>query len=547
MIVIIRNLLAGLAGPLGINMYVLKRFRIGARLSVGFFIPVVFLVLNGVLSLGTLSQLNASTHAVYDNRVVPLQGLKNIADAYAVNVIDAVNKANAGLISASDAARDVAAARQTIQREWQAYMATTLTPEESRLAQEADRLFGPANQSIDRLESHLRSLSGNVEGQLGEFDGPLYGTIDPISEKITELVDLQLRVAKEVAEQADVQYQQAMAITSAMAVVAVVIAAFMGWSITRSITVPIHEAVALANTVASGDLTSQIRPDGKDETADLLRALKAMNDSLVKVVAEVRQASDSIATGSAEIATGNADLSARTEAQASNLEQTAASMEEITATVNQNAETARQATEIARHASEVAEKGGVAVGQVVSTMHEIRGSSQKIADIISVIDGIAFQTNILALNAAVEAARAGEQGRGFAVVAGEVRTLAQRSASAAKEIKELIHNSVERVQAGSTLVGAAGESVNDIVVQVRRVSDLIAEITAASQEQAGGISQIGEAVQQLDQATQQNAALVEESAAAAESLKQQAARLSELVSVFKLTQGGASQPRLPRS
>ncbi len=526
-------------------MNALKRFRIGTRLSVGFFIPVIFLVVNGVLSLGALSQLNTNTHAVYDDRVVPLQGLKNIADAYAVNVIDAVNKANAGLISANDAARDVAAARQTIQREWQAYMATTLTPEEARLAQEADRLFGPANQGIDRLESSLRSLSGNVEGQLGEFDGPLYSAIDPISEKITELVDLQLRVAKEVAEQADVQYRQAIAITSAMAVVAVVIAAFMGWWITRSITVPIHEAVALANTVASGDLTSQIQPDGKDETADLLRALKAMNDSLVKVVAEVRQASDSITTGSAEIATGNADLSARTEGQASSLEETAASMEELTATVNQNAETARQASQIARHASEAAEKGGVVVGQVVSTMHEISGSSQKIADIISVIDGIAFQTNILALNAAVEAARAGEQGRGFAVVAGEVRTLAQRSASAAKEIKELIHKSVERVQAGSTLVGAAGESVNDIVVQVRRVSDLIAEITAASHEQAGGINQIGDAVQQLDQVTQQNAALVEESAAAAESLKLQAARLSELVSVFKLAHGGDTfRPRL---
>jgi methyl-accepting chemotaxis protein len=286
--------------------------------------------------------------------------------------------------------------------------------------------------------------------------------------------------------------------------------------------------------VASGDLSSHIHSRHHDETGQLLAALKRMNESLVDMVGRVRNASDSIATGSTQIATGNADLSQRTEEQASNLQQTAASMEELTATVKHNADTARQAEQLATSASTVAEQGGTMVGQVVSTMGDISASSKKIADIIGVIDGIAFQTNILALNAAVEAARAGEQGRGFAVVAGEVRALAQRSAQAAKEIKTLIAESVEKVDNGTRLVGDAGQTMEDIVAQVKRVSDLIGEISHSSIEQSTGIGQIGQAVTQLDQVTQQNAALVEESAAAAESLKHQAGQLAELVAVFKL-------------
>jgi len=326
----------------------------------------------------------------------------------------------------------------------------------------------------------------------------------------------------------------------ALTVAGILLASLGCWVLTRSITRPIREAVRVAETVAAGDLTSKIEATTRDETGQLLAALKRMNESLVEIVGHVRASSDSIATGSSQIATGNADLSQRTEEQASNLQQTAASMEQLTATVKNNADTARAATQLAGGASEVAQHGGEVVGQVVATMEQISASSKKIGDIIGVIDGIAFQTNILALNAAVEAARAGEQGRGFAVVAGEVRNLAQRSAQAAKEIKALIGESIERVDQGNALVGDAGKTMGDIVAQVKRVSDLIGEISAASVEQSGGIGQIGDAVAQLDQVTQQNAALVEESAAAADSLRRQAARLAQVVATFKLNGGAPS-------
>jgi methyl-accepting chemotaxis protein len=312
------------------------------------------------------------------------------------------------------------------------------------------------------------------------------------------------------------------------------VGAAMIWAISRSTTSAIAQAVTVAQTVAAGDLTSHIAVRGRDETAQLLTALQAMNAGLADVVSQVRLGSEHIATASSQIATGNADLSQRTEEQASNLQQTAASMEELTSTVQVNAETARQASAVVRSASEAARQGGETVGQVVATMESISQSSRRIHDIIGVIDGIAFQTNILALNAAVEAARAGEQGRGFAVVAAEVRNLAQRSAEAAKQIKQLIGESVDRVDAGTALVAHAGQSVARIVDQVAQVNQLIEGIASASAEQASGIGQVGHAVAQLDQVTQQNAALVEESAAAADSLQQQARRLSELVGRFRL-------------
>jgi methyl-accepting chemotaxis protein len=308
----------------------------------------------------------------------------------------------------------------------------------------------------------------------------------------------------------------------------------VAWSLVGSIVTPLNEAVRVAEAVSTGDLRSRVVPMGSNEVGQLSIALQRMNESLVRIVGQIRNSSDSIATGSAEIAGGNADLSQRTEEQAANLEETAASMEQLTATVKQNAETARTANQLATSASGVAAKGGEVVGQVVATMQQITAASRKIADIIGTIDGIAFQTNILALNAAVEAARAGEQGRGFAVVASEVRSLAGRSAQAAKEIKTLIGDSVSKIEAGSHLAAEAGGTMADIVNQVRRVADLIAEISAASGEQSQGIAQVGDAIHQLDQVTQQNAALVEESAAAAESLKHQAATMIDVVSVFKL-------------
>ena len=323
-----------------------------------------------------------------------------------------------------------------------------------------------------------------------------------------------------------------MTIAMAFALVAAVL---MGLWIIRAITGPINQAVGIARAVADGDLSQQFEASGNSETGLLLMALKDMQASLSSVVANVRQGSEGVSTASAEIASGNHDLSARTESQASALEQTAASMEQLSATVKQNADSARQANQLAASASTVAVKGGEVVAQVVDTMKGINDASRKISDIISVIDGIAFQTNILALNAAVEAARAGEQGRGFAVVASEVRSLAGRSAEAAKEIKTLINASVERVEQGTTLVDQAGSTMTEVVSSIRRVTDLMGEISAASNEQSLGVSQVGEAVTQMDQVTQQNAALVEEMAAAASGLQSQAQDLVKVVAVFKLS------------
>ncbi len=522
-------------------MKILQRLKIGPRLAVAFLIPVIFLVANGLVALQSLRSVHGGLTTVYNDRVVPLKQLKVIADAYAVNVIDAVNKANVGVFTAEEALKAVQAANADIKKEWAAYMATTLTSEEEKLAREALTLFEPANRDIARLEEALKGLSGNVTGQLTAFNGPLYETIDPISGKISELIELQLRVAAEVHKDSEEIFIRAMTLTAGLILAAVLACGLIGLFIARSITRPIARASQAAQTIAGGDLSAQFQAEGRDEAADLLRALRAMNDSLARIVGEVRGSAETVSTGALQIAEGSTDLSQRTEEQAANLEETAASMEQLTAAVQQNADTARQASQLAGGARQAASLGGEKVSQVVTTMQDIAASSRKISDIIGVIDGIAFQTNILALNAAVEAARAGEQGRGFAVVASEVRTLAQRSAAAAKEIKDLISASVQRVEAGSRLVDEAGESVGGIVQQVQRVADLINEITTATSEQASGIRQVGEAVLQLDQVTQQNAALVEESTAAAESLKTQADKLLAEVSVFKL---GGSQVSL---
>ncbi len=348
--------------------------------------------------------------------------------------------------------------------------------------------------------------------------------------------------------------QQGMALTLGLLLLLMAGAVALALAFVRSITGPIREAIVVARAVADGDLSQQVRVDGDNETAQLMAALQSMQQSLVRVVGTVRQGSESVASASAEIAQGNTDLSARTESQASALEETAASMEELSSTVKHNADNARQADQLARAASSVAVKGGEAVAQVVDTMKGINDSSRKIADIISVIDGIAFQTNILALNAAVEAARAGEQGRGFAVVASEVRSLAGRSAEAAKQIKTLITDSVSRVEAGTTLVDQAGITMQEVVQTIHRVSALMAEISTATSEQSAGMAQVDQAVSQMDQATQQNAALVEEIAAAAASLRGQTEDLMQAVSVFRFegqAVGGAhyaagSAPRTPQ-
>ncbi len=343
----------------------------------------------------------------------------------------------------------------------------------------------------------------------------------------------QERVALTAADLAADMRQAKFILVAALAV-ATLLAVVLAWAITRSVTLPLQRTVQATQRIAGGNLAEAIVVDGRDEMADMQRSLVHMQDSLRSLVTDVMAGSESIGTASAQIATGNQDLSGRTEQTASSLQQAASSLEELTGTVSQTADSARTANQLAASASTAAERGGAVVAQVVTTMEDINTSSKRIADIIGTIDGIAFQTNILALNAAVEAARAGEQGRGFAVVASEVRSLAQRSAEAAREIKSLIQASVERVDAGTRLVRDAGTAMDDIVGGVKRVTDVIGEISAATTEQSTGLRQVNEAVAGLDQMTQQNAALVEESAAAAESLNEQTTRLSSLVGTFRV-------------
>ncbi|WP_373974080.1 methyl-accepting chemotaxis protein [Chitinibacter sp. SCUT-21] len=769
------------------------------------------LLLVGIGSLGiySLGQSNQSLKTVYEDRVVPLQQLKLIADDYAVSVIDAVNKANAGLVDAETTLNKVHAASVEIDSLWKTYMATTLTSDEAKLAKEAEALFERADHDVKKLENFLKQQHGSLQGQLNEFDGPLYASIDPIGGKVGELIELQLSVAKAEYTASQKTFETVRNISIALIILGSVLAGLSAYLLIRAISVPLSRAVAVAQNIAQGQLNNQIDTRSQDETGQLMRAMQQMQTSIqsfvgaqqsmaqqhsagmmsarmnehdypgtfgemarqtnelvaghiavieqtidviaqysqgnfsadmpqlpgekIKItqsisevkrallaisgdiarlasagangdfsprcdasqyqhmfksmlenlnqliitcdvgfndvlrvsealaqgdlsqtiskdypglfgrtkqgvnatvatlneiigevnqmvsaaakegdfstrlslenkqgfsrqlaeqlnqlssvtdtglrdvmrvasaladgdltqtitqqypglfgetseavnttvanlqhlVGEIQQSGITISHASSEIAQGNADLSRRTEAQAANLEETAASTEELTGTVRQNAENAKEANVLAQSSAQITKEGGVMVRQVVETMTAIQDASRKIVDIISVIDGIAFQTNILALNAAVEAARAGEQGRGFAVVASEVRNLAQRSAVAAKEIKVLINDSVTQVEHGSQQVHQAGETMVQVENSIERVRVLISEIANASVEQSAGIAQVNQAVTQMDEVTQQNAALVEEAAAAAESLQEQAHALSEAVSVFRLSQ-----------
>ncbi|XZG70213.1 methyl-accepting chemotaxis protein [Chitinibacteraceae bacterium HSL-7] len=770
------------------------------------------LIVIGLIGVLALGQSHRAIQSIYQDRVVPLQQLKHLADAYAVQVIDAVNKTNAGLMDVAQTRRVVTAARSDIRADWQAYMATQLTPREAALAKEAAGLFVPADAAVERLLARLATLQGRVPGALDEFDGPLYQAIDPIGGKVAELIQLQLDVAKHEFDESSATYLSVRVVAISAIVIGVVLAVVWGWMLLRAISVPLNRAVFVARRIAEGQVDNEIIITRRDETGQLLEAMQRMqqsiaglisaqgqmalahgagqvsvrmdaghypgafgdmaaqvnalvdqqqqvNDQAIAVIAryaqgdfepdmpalpgelqrvtqalasvkqnllaissdierlaaagavgnfeercrpehyehmfrtmaehlnrlietcdvgfnDVLRVAEALAAGrlderistpypglfgrtadgvnatvdaladiigdvervvraaavegdfgrrlsadgrqgftlalaqllnelssvtetglrdvmrvaqaladgdltqrieqnypglfgetgeavnttvehlrglvggiqasaatihsaALEIAQGNADLSRRTEAQAASLEETASSSEELTSTVQQNAANAREAEGVAAESAAVASAGASAVGEVVTTMQEIEQASRRIVDIIAVIDGIAFQTNILALNAAVEAARAGEQGRGFAVVASEVRTLAQRSSVAAREIKTLIGTSSVQVEQGVARVKHAGDTIASVEAHIGHVNLLMREIAGASLEQADGISQVNQAVTQMDSVTQQNAALVEEAAAAAESLKQQAEALSEAVGVFKLERVGS--------
>lgn len=513
----------------------MNNLKISTRLTVLVALMSILLVLVGAQGLLGMSQSEEGLRTVYQDRTVPLSQIL-VVQRDVLRNRNAANHAVAlgDLSKTASILEDMRQSSKEIDATWAAFLATEMTPDEARYAKEFEQArAGFLNSFLHPVEAALQA--GDLERARELVITVEEGAYAPVRASLTKLTQLQVDVAKEEYEGAVANYRNIRNLSIVVIGLGISLAAFLGWSLVRSISSSLQQATIATEAFAKGDLTQSIRANGKDEIAQLLRSLSSMQASLTDVVSAVRQGSEGVAAASSQIAEGNHDLSARTESQASALEETAASMEEMTSTVQQNAANAKTANELANSASKVAEQGGEVVAQVVDTMKGINNSSRKIADIINVIDSIAFQTNILALNAAVEAARAGEQGRGFAVVAGEVRTLAQRSAVAAKEIKQLIDDSVARVEQGSAQVDKAGSTMAEVVSSVRRVTDIMAQISSASAEQSAGVGQVGEAVQQMDQATQQNAALVEEMAAAAASLRGQAQDLVQVVSVFKLS------------
>ena len=525
-------------------MSLLNNLKIGARLATAFGIVLAMLVLIALMGLNGIGTTFQNMEGMYKSNVVSMEAVSRIQYLAQRNRVLAMDMViNPAPDNVKKRADEQNINSNKITEAWNIYLATTLSPEEKALIPEIDAARAAyRKEGLDPLREASLAWQQDEAGRI--YKEKVSSLAPKFFDPLGKLVAIQVAHAKDSYDAASQTNTSVKGWTIGVAVAALVLGILLALAITRSIAQPIEKALQFSNSVAAGDLTVQLQHDGKDEIGALLNALKGMQTSLVQVVSTVRQGSESVATASAEIAQGNHDLSSRTESQASALEETAASMEELGSTVKQNADSARQANQLAMNASTVAIQGGEVVGQVVETMKGINESSRKISDIISVIDGIAFQTNILALNAAVEAARAGEQGRGFAVVASEVRSLAGRSAEAAKEIKNLINASVERVGQGTVLVDKAGETMTEVVSSIRRVTDIMGEISAASNEQSMGVNQVGEAVTQMDQATQQNAALVEEMAAAASSLKSQAEELVQTVAVFKLNGGeGLALPK----
>ncbi len=516
----------------------LNQLKISTRQSLAFGVLLLITALIasiGVWQLGSVKAANKEIATGQVQRSLLAQSWAQMININWVRASAALKTQDTAYIEALQA--DMAATSKAIsenQKQLETLLKDDKTEQLMAAVAQSRTVYVNARAELIKKQKAGEKISDAVDRDLRPLAQAYLNNVDQVARHAREGLEL----AQSKAEAAATSTQLAL---GAGAAVSLVLGLLLAVLVTRSITTPLQQALEAVQGIASGDLAHEIRAHGEDEIAHLMQALSAMRENLARIVSHVRQGSEGVATASAEIASGNHDLSSRTESQASALEQTAASMEELSSTVKQNADNARQANQLAMSASTVAVQGGEVVGQVVETMKGINDASRKISDIISVIDGIAFQTNILALNAAVEAARAGEQGRGFAVVASEVRSLAGRSAEAAKEIKSLISASVERVEQGTVLVDQAGSTMHEVVSSIRRVTDIMGEISAASQEQSLGVAQVGQAVTSLDQTTQQNAALVEQMAAAASSLNSQAGELVQAVSVFKLAgaQSGA--------
>ena len=502
----------------------------------------VMLIVGGAMGVFGLQSTNDSLKDVYSNQLASSQAINTsmMRLFQARSTIDRVlvkpNAANTG---------ELFARANTLRAEsdaaWKQYYALPMNAEEKKLAE-----LVTANRDAYLRDGAMPLIAAVQAGRYDEAQRLMFEKTTPLfvamNESAEKLQEFQMKAAAGSYEASQSMYGVFRIAAIGGVLFGLIVVAIAAFFLIRAIMQPLNDMLGHFSAISSGDLTSRIEVKSRNEMGVLMSGLQVMQKSLIETVFNVRQGSTAIGVATQQIAAGNLDLSSRTEEQASSLEETASSMEELTSTVKQNADNARQANQLAASASTVAEKGGVVVSQVVDTMEEINASAKKIVDIIGVIDGIAFQTNILALNAAVEAARAGEQGRGFAVVASEVRNLAQRSAAAAKEIKTLIGDSVDKVEIGSKLVAEAGVTMKEVVQGVQQVTDIMSEITAASQEQSAGIEQVNQAISQMDQVTQQNAALVEEAAAAAESLNEQAGKLAEAVSVFKLDGVAAATP-----
>jgi len=524
-------------------MKAFDNLKLAHKLLASFVIILVLTAGMGVFAIFQLSSVNQKSTDMAENWMPSVSALLELkADMARYRVSELQHIAAVTIEDRAAYEKLMMTILGQLRKNFEIYQKLPAEAEEKRLTEQLAAAMVAYSPLHDRLVAASNAL--RYEEARALINGEAFQAYRLMTTTLATLVDINVAGGKNASDEASAQYLSARAWVIGVIVGAIALGLALALWIAARVTAPLREAVKIAQTVASGDLNSRIEVTTTDETGLLLAALKAMNENLAKVVGEVRHGTDTIATASSQIASGNQDLSSRTEEQASSLEETAASMEELTSTVKQNADNARQANQLAVSASEVAVRGGSVVSQVVDTMGSINASSRKIVDIIAVIDGIAFQTNILALNAAVEAARAGEQGRGFAVVASEVRSLAQRSAAAAKEIKGLIDDSVSKVEAGSRQVAEAGQTMEEIVASVSRVTDIMGEITAASQEQTTGIEQINQAITQMDQVTQQNAALVEEAAAAAASLQEQAGSLSQVVSVFTL-EGNQAALRRP--